>query len=392
MKYWQFILSLLFSVSVSAQHTLTVHVTSLPDSHADEDIFISGNFNMWRPNEDSMKLSKNPDGTYSFSLYFKDVPSDRLEFKFTRGSWQTSECTQKGRLEAPRLALLEKDTTISCAIEGWRDDFPASTASENVHILDTAFYIPQLDRRRQIWIYLPKDYQTSGKKYPVLYMHDGQHLFDEATSVGRIGPVEWSVDETLDNSETPCIIVGINHNPDMKKRVTEYYYHPNEDSAVAEGKAYLEFITRTLKPYVDKNYRTLSDKSNTGIAGSSMGGLISLYAGIKYPKTFGWMGLFSPSVWLDYGNIENDISQLKKSRHINKQHYFFYAGKSENRQKKDKTFVNMTDDVNRVIGLLKEKAQPEIQLSVHPTGRHGALYWREAFPAFYNWFIQNAGK
>lgn len=392
MQYFLICIGFLVIPMARAQYQVNIQVTDVPPSHKGEDIYISGNFNMWEPDEEKMKLSPNPDGSYFFLLQYTEIPGKRVEYKFTRGDWSTSESTEDGKLTGPRTIPLNKDTTIVCNIAGWRDDFPASTASENVHILDSAFYMPQLDKYRNIWIYLPEEYHSSKKKYPVIYLHDGQHLFDEATSVGRIGPIEWSVDETLDAIDEPCIIVGIDHNPDMSERIDEFYYYPNSENKEARGKAYLEFIVETLKPHVDKKYRTQPDIQNTGIGGSSMGGLISIYAGIKYPDVFGWVGVFSPSIWLDQGNIERTIENSKYIKAIAKQHYFFYAGENENRQKEDKSFVNMTEDVEKIIHLLEKNGQPNIITLINPHGRHGALYWREAFPVFYNWFIEKKKK
>src|SRR5690606_22507098 len=92
-----------------AQHTLTVCVTDLPDTHNGDPIYITGNFNRWNPAEEGMALEKHADGSYGISVLLQDVPSDRLEFKFTRGDWQTSECTAAGRLVGPRLATLNRD-------------------------------------------------------------------------------------------------------------------------------------------------------------------------------------------------------------------------------------------------------------------------------------------
>ncbi len=384
LSIWAFLLP----VYAMAQHTLTITVSAVPGTHMADPIYITGNFNRWNPAQESMALQKHADGSYGVSVLLKDVPSDRLEFKFTRGDWKTSECTAEGRLVGPRVATLNRDTAIVCQVEGWRDDFPASTASANVHLLDSAFYIPQLDRHRKIWIYLPEGYDTANERYPVLYMQDGQHVFDEATSQGRIGPIEWAVDEVIDAAAEKCIVVAINHQTDYKDRVPEYYFRPNEDHPNVEGPAYLAFIAETLKPYIDANYRTLPDKANTGIAGSSMGGLISFYGSLAYPTVFGSAGIFSPSIWLDHGNIENELTTLTNIADIHTQRYYFYAGKSENRLKPDSTFVHMNDDVQRAIGLLRQAADPEIASAIREDGRHGALYWREAFPAFYRWFIE----
>src|SRR5690554_4911254 len=105
-----------------AQHTLTVRVTDMPDTRAADPVYLTGNFNAWNPADDSLRLQRQSDGSYGISVVLHDVPSDRLEFKFTRGDWQRSECTADGRLQGPRLAALHRDTTIACQIEGWRDD------------------------------------------------------------------------------------------------------------------------------------------------------------------------------------------------------------------------------------------------------------------------------
>jgi predicted alpha/beta superfamily hydrolase len=375
-----------------ASHTLTLVVNQLPSTHQNDPIFLTGNFNNWNPGEAAMQLIKNTQGHYSIKVALKDVPSDRLEFKLTRGNWLTSESSKEGRLLVPRVAELGSDTTIYVNIEGWRDDFPLHTASENVHLLDAEFYMPQLNRSRKIWIYLPADYhQDPNKNYPVLYMQDGQHLFDEATSQGRIGPIEWGVDETLDESASPCIVVAINHQDDYRDREPEFYFHPNSNFENVEGQDYLKFIVETLKPYVDEHYRTITDAEHTGIAGSSLGGLISFYAGIHYPQVFGKLGIFSPSIWLDEGNIERDILRFANEKAsleaLKSQEWFFYAGHQENRRKEDGTFVKMHDDVFRVVSLLKEIGLDTHKIHLHtdPAGRHGAIYWRTAFPVFHEW-------
>lgn len=382
------LLLFLQGVMTQAQYSLHLRVKERPAGHPPGDtVYVAGNFNDWQPADERYRLRWGEGRTRAVTIRYKEIPGDRLEFKFTRGSWQKSESTADGRLTGPRIAPIYRDTALDCRIEGWRDDFPASTASENVHVLDSAFYMPQLNRSRKIWIYLPADYEDSEKKYPVLYLHDGQHLFDEATSVGRIGPIEWAVDETLDTAREPCIVVGINHNEDMKARVGEYFFHSPDGDAPAEGASYLKFIVETLKPYVDSHYRTLPEREYTGMAGSSMGGLITLYGGLKYPEVFGKVGVFSPSIWMDNEHIFQELKKPGSGTEIRRQHYFFYAGGLERRQKEDKTFVKMIEDVEKVIEELKMSAQPDIELMTVPHGRHGALYWREAFPVFYDWFV-----
>ncbi len=287
-----------------------------------------------------------------------------------------------------RRAVIKGDTTIRVVIHGWRDNYSASTASPQVHLLDSSFFIPQLKEYRGIWIYLPKNYSRSRKRYPVLYMHDGQDLFDEAVSEGRTGPVEWGVDETIDNSKKECIVVGIDHHADKNQRIREYYIHPNHRYDSVYGREYLRFIVQTLKPYIDKRYRTRPEKATTFMAGSSMGGLLTLYAGLLYPDVFGSLGVFSPSIWLDEGNIYKEIAAIKPGKAYTGQRYYFYGGGNESRVKPDGSFVEMAADVDLTIEALQKQVSPVIKRAVNPEGRHGQWYWGLAFPAFYQWLMQ----
>lgn len=156
-------------------------------------------------------------------------------------------------------------------------------------------YSPQLDNKRDIIVYLPPTYHHSTRRYPVLYMHDGYNLFDEATSYTG----EWHVDETMEylayHEQLEAIVVGI---PNMgKERLNEYSPFVDPDYGGGKGGRYLAFIVDTLKPIIDRDFRTKPDKAHTGIAGSSMGGLISLFAFFQRPQTFGFTCVMSPSLW-----------------------------------------------------------------------------------------------
>ncbi|MCP4417668.1 MAG: alpha/beta hydrolase [Chloroflexi bacterium] len=166
--------------------------------------------------------------------------------------------------------------------------------SGNIKIAQNV-YSPQLDNQRDILVYLPPSYNSSKAHYPVLYMHDGYNLFDEATSYTG----EWHVDETMEYLSTTenleAIIVGI---PNMGiERLAEYSPFVDETYGGGKGDMYLTFLIQTLKPLIDRSFRTLPNKENTGIFGSSMGGLISLYAFFQFPAVFGFAGVMSPSLW-----------------------------------------------------------------------------------------------
>lgn len=154
---------------------------------------------------------------------------------------------------------------------------------------------PQLHNKRDILVYLPPSYSQSQKRYPVIYMHDGQNLFDEVTSFAG----EWHVDTTMEmlsDEGLEAIVVGI---PNAGAgRIEEYApFHDIEHGRRRYGDKYLTFITETLKPLIDRDFHTRPERASTGIMGSSLGGLISLYAFFQYPHTFGFVGAMSPSLW-----------------------------------------------------------------------------------------------
>ena len=247
-----------------------------------------------------------------------------------------------------------------------------STASPNVQIIDTAFYMPQLKRTRRIWIYLPSGYETSKKKDPVLYLQDGQNVFDNATSFAG----EWGVDEFLDSFKSvKCIVVAIDNG--AEKRLNEYcpYDFSFEKNKIdkGEGKQYAEFLVKTLKPFIDKKYRTLKDRKNTFIAGSSLGGLISMYTIVKYPKVFGGAGIFSPAFWIAPKIFEEIHTKGKK---VNAK-IFFYAGKDES-ETMVPLMINAFNDMHKV-------SSSKMELILRTDGKHNEASWRMEFPGFYEW-------
>lgn len=159
------------------------------------------------------------------------------------------------------------------------------------------FHSPQLMNERTIMVYLPPGYDDEpDARYPVLYMHDGNNLFDAKTSATG---VEWCVDETAERliaqgKMRKAIIVGIYNTPG---RMREYSPFKDAEYGGGFGDAYLNFIVDTVKPFVDKTYRTAPDRANTGLAGSSLGGLISAYGVFKRADVFGFGGVVSPALW-----------------------------------------------------------------------------------------------
>jgi len=154
---------------------------------------------------------------------------------------------------------------------------------------------PELRNQRDIAVYLPPSYRRdSERRYPVIYMHDGQNLFDQATSYAG----EWQVDETMEKLAADgyeAIIVGIDNMGG--KRIAEYGPFVDPFHGPGEGERYVAFLTETLKPQIDREFRTLLGPEFTGVFGSSMGGLISLFAFFYAPEVYGLVGAMSPSIW-----------------------------------------------------------------------------------------------
>ena len=182
--------------------------------------------------------------------------------------------------------------------QGWQDyraavRFKTHTVAGTVKLLE-GFASPQLTNRRSILVYLPPSYAEGSRRYPVLYMHDGQNLFDAETSYCG----EWEIDETMQAQSEwgrEAIVVGI---PNQGvERADEYSPFHDPVRGGGKGDRYVQFIVETLKPRIDHDFRTLPDRRHTGIGGASMGGLISLYAFFHRPDIFGFAGVMSPSLW-----------------------------------------------------------------------------------------------
>lgn len=230
---------------------------------------------------------------------------------------------------------------------------------------------PELDTLKTIRIFLPASYHNSEKRYPVIYMHDAQNLFDEETAFSG----EWEVDESLDLTKTDVIIVGIDHGGD--KRIEELTPFPNEKYGGGNGDTYVNYIVNNLKPYIDKNFRTRPQREHTGIFGSSLGGLISFYAGMKHPESFGRIGVFSPSFW-----FSESIYDFAEKAEISKDmKFYFLAGTAEDE--------SLVPNINRMISILGNKVSEEnIHLKTVEEGEHNEQLWREGFPKAIEWLLQ----
>ena len=359
---------------------VTLKITAIPsNTPVDDKIYLAGDFNSWNAADPNYVMESDGQGNFQITI---PEGSGSKGFKFTRGSWATVEGNATGTyLPNRNFTFTGLPQTLNVTILSWEDigggGIVNSTAAANVEILNNSFYMPQLETSRKIWLYLPPDYYTSTKTYPVIYMQDGQNLFDNATSFAG----EWQVDETLnilyEQGDYGAIVVGIENGPE---RLDEYSPWVNSQyNAGGKGDDYMKFIAETLKPFMDNNYRTKSAAEFNALIGSSMGGLISFFGACENPNQFEKAGILSPSFWFALTDEKNytinntyDISKLKM---------YFVAGQNESK--------SMVSDINTIKNLLITKGMKDsnAKTKFDSYGTHSENYWRGEFGGVYEWLF-----
>lgn len=283
----------------------------------DSPVFIAGSFNGWNPGDEKSVLSRRSDLKWQIIM----PPSKNnapYEFKFTRGSWDLEQLNED--LSVPGNTMLPKvdaskyppggeRPVFEFKVVKWGDQRPDAAARPDLNPYYTLNVTGTVKRLqvggggvpgvRDLLVWLPPGYVPGdeGYRYPVLYMQDGQNLFMQMPGT----QAEWDLDATatrliMDREINPVIIVGIPHMG--KGRLSEYLPLPWIDGVEPRGDQYLNWLVDVVVPRVDRAFRTKADPMNRAIGGSSMGALISLYAGVKRPDIFGSVVAMSPSVML----------------------------------------------------------------------------------------------
>jgi predicted alpha/beta superfamily hydrolase len=283
------------------QPALTLRVTVPPETPPDARIWISGNrpeLGEW--SGAGVELARRPGGFYEGQLTFPR--GTRLEFKITRGSWEVVEKGPDGEEKDNRVHTVEGNALLALTVARWRDQGDAPPDSLTGHIRyhrrvgeGRVDYV----KPRDLIVYLPPDYETATtRRYPVLYLHDGQNMMDAATSFSG----EWGADETaqelIQKGEIePVILVGVYNTED---RMADYTPVLDQRHGGGDADDYGRYLVEVVKPLIDATYRTKPEPQFTGLAGSSLGGLVSMYLGLTRSNTFTRLGVLSPTVfWAD---------------------------------------------------------------------------------------------
>ena len=341
----------------------------------DRPVYITGNFNKWNPRDQNFLLTETIKNTYSIDIENKNLP-EIIEYKFTRGGWGNVEIDRFGNI-TPNRKITKESIKTEDIVEKWRvnwapfkdEFFPI------VEIISEKFFIPQLNKTRKIWALLPYNYHQSKESYPVLYLQDAQNLFNEGSAFGN-----WEIDKKMsilaEYGRGDVIIIAIENG--SEDRIKEYVLDYDSITENAEGKKYIRFLADTLKPYVDSVYRTKQEREFTGIGGSSLGGLVSIYSGFLYPEVYSKLMIFSPSLWL---NPANDFPQMNFKNPYDIKVYL-YGGEEEGSEMTERMqlFEKTMEGWENSTSM-----QFEFKISINPEGKHQEFFWSQEFPRAIEW-------
>ncbi len=376
------LLSLIFSASLLAETTKLKFVVNTSQPVAKEDkLFLAGNtatLGNWNPS--GFALTRKSDT--SFEALVELELGESIEFKITRGNWETVEKDADGEEIANRNATVQKGKGIVVGVESWADERSKPGRSSVVGTLELR-RIASIEPSRLVRVWLPAGYQDSTQSYPVLYLLDGQNVFDRATSA--IGE-EWGVDETLtelieSKAILPMIVVAIDNS---SKRVDEYTWIADGEGNRKRGgnaEPFAKWIAHELKPQMDREYRTQVKRDSTWIGGSSLGGLFSLYAVVQDNDTFGSAIAMSPS--LSWGNeginswIDSNQDRIAKPTRV----WVDFGGKEGTTENGARENVERFERFQRTLSTLGQRQNSNFTVGgrLFPDAKHNESAWRERF-------------
>ena len=244
-------------------------------------------------------------------------------------------------------------------------------------ILVEKIQIPSLptEKPRRLYIYLPKDYEKSDVRYPVIYMFDGHNVFyDSHATYGK----SWGMKEYLLRTKKPVILVAVECNPEGFRRLFEYspwdFKAPEPIGSVEGlGKLTMDWFTKELKPQIDSRFRTLPDREHTMIAGSSMGGIMALYAAVEYNDVYSRAAALSPSLWVD----RTRMARMIKTHPLKKPTYIYMDMGGGEAEEWKVSLEIMFNTAKRLV-----KAGALVAARVVPDALHNEAAWEKRIPLF----------
>ena len=354
---------LVFIVTAHSQPKINVTIKVKTDNIKESSaVCVTGNdvkLGNWQP--DAIKLIKRANGVWIKKFLFSK--GKKLEFKITKGSWETEALNDDGSVPGNHKLEVLIDTTIEIEVKLW-----ANQIKQKIEGQITGIVQYHLDMKgkgikpRDVIVWLPPFYFIEPeKRYPVLYMHDGENLFDPRTSTFK---VDWQLDETADSLIRQklieeIVIVGIYNTPD---RSSEYAKNDT-------GYAYMNFIVDSLKPFIDKNYRTLTEKEYTATGGSSLGGLISFMLAWEYPEVFSMTACLSPAFKIRRYNFVDNVQAYDGEKNDIK----IYIDNGDNQL--DDSLQTGVDEVLKELKSQRFKEGNDLYYYKDINSEHSESYW-----------------
>jgi predicted alpha/beta superfamily hydrolase len=360
------------------QH-LTLELTTPIDDR--RPVYIVGNFNNWTTEQARFKMTRVAYGKFMFTFPYDCPLPYRIEYKYVRGGWENQELDDFGN-QTNNHVLENPQGVVNDFVVRWSNYGLTFTPSflPKIQVISDAFYSPELKKSRRVVALLPHDYaKQTGKRYPVLYLQDAQNLFDDKSPFGN-----WAIDKKLavlaERGMGDIIVIAVDHGGTT--RINEFLPPTkNAELGHSEGRKYVKFIAKTLKPHIDKQFRTLTDRLHTGIGGSSMGGLISIYAGLIHPEVFGRLMVFSPSLWA----VENvPFAAIRFVKPVATKIYAYAGGKEG-----ESVVPNVRNFQNTLQNQGFDDTKIGFKLAVDPNGLHNEKRWGEEFPKAVEWLFFN---
>ncbi|GGJ20722.1 alpha/beta hydrolase [Deinococcus roseus] len=352
--------------------TVTIQIQlDLAKQH--EEVYLLSALSQWKP-ESKFAFQWTPQG---YVLALELLQGNLLECRISRGEHE--EVGHEGLKRNPRILAADRNQQVSFEVLGFRENL-LPEVTRTGHIEEHLLYSPELQEEVKLLVYLPPQYFSQPEAvFPVVYMHDGHNVFDRSTSSYGF---DWQADETAEEFAAaghPVVLVGIWTLED--KRMAYYVPFPSRlHGHQAQGLDYLSFIADTLKPWIDRHFRVSQDLHHTAICGSSLGGIISLYAALNHPEVFGVAGIMSPALWVGEYRSFDDVKPVLAGVRC-----FVDMGDREGTTLEEAAHLVRQA---KQIALLISQQGSEVELLIGKDHLHHESAWAERFPQFLKFFLR----